>query len=301
MESKMPLDQHNIVQGSGIVVNDFSTYCEGDTLPSLQKKIYRLTDGDRDYIVFVDEDFFVEWDLFSQNYGTLISCYGDISNKLRLLEAVARTSLRKPQIEALSALLSEALARVIGDKDEAKAIKALEMAESYLIARSSENARGWYLCGAATIALPAFLIACTLWLFRSYAVPYLSKDVFEVTLGTLLGGTGALFFVLKRTNKIEMDPTAGPYIHYIESAARVLVGNIGALLVAIALKANIIFGITKTMEYSLPLLLVFCMCAGASERFVSGIIKHIDRLDDREGKNVPNNRVHGSKKTLRDP
>ncbi len=210
--------------------------------------------------------------------------FGAIANRLRLLETLSRTSLRKSQIKAFGELLAESMARVIGDKDETNSHRVLDMAESYLLARSVENARGWYVCGATLIALPTFLIACALWLLRLYVVPFFGSNAFEVILGALLGGTGALFSVLIRAEKIQMDPTAGPRIHYIESTSRVLVGNIGALLIALAIRANIILGFTKATDYSFALLLVICMCAGASERLVSGFIKHVETSVSSETK-----------------
>jgi hypothetical protein len=176
------------------------------------------------------------------------------------------------------------MARIIGDKDEVNAHEVLGMAESYLFARSAENARTWYVRGATVTALPTFLIACTLWLLKSQSVLFLGNNAFEIIIGALLGGIGALFSILSRAEKIQMDPTAGSSIHYIESASRILVGNIGALLIALAVKANIFLGFTKVTDYSFALLLVICICAGASERFVSGFIKRIKTSVSSESK-----------------
>lgn len=212
----MTSDEHNPPKGSGVIVDDFSSFCEGDIEPTFNKKIHSLIDSMDDYIVYIDDDFFVQWSI-ADKYGDTIPGFGAIANRLSQLETLSRTSLRKSQIEAFAGLLAEGMARIIGDKDEKTAHEVLGMAESYLFARSAENARGWYVCGATLTALPTFLIACALWLLRSYAIPFFGSNAFEVIIGALLGGTGALFSVLIRAEKIQMDPTAGPRIHYIES------------------------------------------------------------------------------------
>jgi len=279
----MTSDENKTPKGSGVIVDDFSSFCEGDIEPTLNKKIHRLIDAEDDYIVYIDDDFFVQWST-ADKYGDTIPSFGAVANRLSQLETLSRTSLRKSQIEAFAGLLAEGMARIIGDKDETNAHRVLGMAESYLLARSAENARGWYVRGATLTALPTLSIACAVWLLKSYAVPFLGRNAFEVIIGTLLGGTGALFSLLSRAKKIEMDPTAGSSIHYIESVSRVFMGNIGALLTALAVKANIIFGFTQASDYSFALLLVFCMCAGASERLVSGLIKRIETSVESEGK-----------------
>jgi hypothetical protein len=280
----MTSNEHKTQIGSGIVVDNFSSFCDGDIDPTLNKEIHCLIDTEDNYIVYVDKDFYVQWSILTPKYGNVIPSFGAIANKLRQLETLSRTSLNKSQIETFAGFLGEGMARIIGDKDEAKAHEVLSMAEAYLLARSAENARAWYVCGAALTALPTFLIACALWLLKSQAILFFGNSAFEVILGSLLGGVGALFSILSRAEKIQMDPTAGSSIHYIESASRILVGNIGALLVALAVKANIFLGFTKVTDYSFALLLVICICAGASERLVSGFIKRIETSVSSESK-----------------
>ncbi|MDQ5985886.1 MAG: hypothetical protein CSYNP_01603 [Syntrophus sp. SKADARSKE-3] len=271
----MNSDEPKISKGSGVEVDDFNSFCEGDKDPTLNKKICSLIDADSNYIVYVDDECFVQWSL-TDKYGDMIPSFGAIANRLSQLETLSRTSLRKCQLDAFANLLAEGMARIIGDKDETKAHEVLGMAEAYLLARSAENARWWYIRGASLTALPSLLIACGLWFLKSYVMSFIGTTPFQVIIGALLGGIGALFFVLSRTEKIQMDPTAGSFIHYVESASRVLTGNIGAFLLALAIKANIILGFTKTSDYSFALLLVLCICAGSSERLVPGFIKRIE-------------------------
>lgn len=270
----MTSEEEKLPKGSGVVVDDFSSFCEGDIEPTLNKKIHSIVDVEDDYIIYVDDDFCVEWS-WTEKYGDTPAGFPNIANRLGHLETLSKTSLYKFQREIFAGLLAEGMARIVGDKNEVKATEVLDKAASYLDARSTENARRWYVCGAAIVAFPTLFMAFILWYFKSYVLALLGINAFEIIIGSLLGGVGALFSILSRTEKIRVDPTAGPLIHYVESASRVLVGNVGALIIALAVKANIFLGFTKMTDYSFALLLLICICAGASERLVSGFIKRI--------------------------
>lgn len=273
IREKIDTEQES-AKGTGVVVDNFFSFVEGNIEPTLQKKIDTLIECEEDYIVYLDEDFFVEWSL-TDNYENTVPGFAAITNRLRELETLSRTSLRKTQIRVFAGLLAESMARIIGERDETSARQVLDRAESYLLARSAENARGWYVLGATLTAFPSLIMAFILWLYRPYLVAFIGVNAIDVILGALLGGSGALFSVLSRTKTISVDPTAGSFIHYIESSSRVLVGNIGALIMALAIKSNIVLGLIKA-DYSFALLLVICTCAGASERLVSGFITQIE-------------------------
>jgi hypothetical protein len=123
--------------GSGKTVNDFSVFCEGDTDPSLNKKVRVLIDGDVHYLVYLDEDLFVEW-TFNQPTP---SGFDDVANRIGRLETVSATQLDEEQREPFERLLGESMARILGDKNEGKAKAVLDEAEAYLKARGTENAR----------------------------------------------------------------------------------------------------------------------------------------------------------------
>jgi hypothetical protein len=259
-------------RGSGIEVDDFSSFCEGDTEPTLNKKIHTLIDSSRSYLVYLDEDFYVEWTF---NGGTPKG-FEDVVNRIGQLETLSITQLLdKSQREPFERLLGESLARILGDHNEAKAKAVLDEAEVYLKARGAENARRWFLGGVATIALPALLAeALLLWISsRVYAGPF--RELVEVLSGTAIGGIGAFISVASRTEAIAFDPVAGRSIHQYEGQVRVLVGMAWALLVALAIKADLLLGVFRSLNHPFLVLLVACLTAGTSERFTSGLINSV--------------------------
>src|ERR1035437_1491188 len=118
--------------GSGRSVEDFSSFCEGDVEPSLNKRIHTLVDANNDYIVYLDDDFFVAWSMTGHYDQNALAEFGEIANRASHLETVSAGILRPKQRERLGRLLGEGMARLIGDKDSKRARESLDNAESYL-------------------------------------------------------------------------------------------------------------------------------------------------------------------------
>lgn len=73
-----------------------------------------------------------------------------------------------------------------------------------------------------------------------------------------------------------MNTYAGVHIHLFEGAIRAVLGAIGALLTALAVKANLLLGAINKAEGSLLMLCVVCLIAGASERLVPSLIQQFE-------------------------
>lgn len=267
------------VGGSGKTVKDYSCFCEGDIEPSLNKRIRTLVDCTSDYIVYLDDDLFVEWSL-ADECEVSPSGFDSVANAIAHLETMSITQLSRDQREPFGRLLAEAMARTLGGGDEEKTKTALATAKSYLEARGTENARCWYLQGAGITALTALAIAGSLLLVRRGVSDSGWLEFLEVAIGAMLGGVGAALSIASRTEDIRIEPVAGPRIHRFEGATRALVGVAAALFVAIAIKAELLLGDFHSSTHRFLALLVACMVAGASERLVPGLIKRMGQSAD---------------------
>ncbi len=105
----------------------------------------------------------------------------------------------------------------------------------------------------------------------------IGNDAFQVILGTICGSFGALLFATARSNRLVLDANAGESLHRLEGLARIGAGLIGALLVALAIKAGLILGGATFSGSKLALLLCFCIVAGASERLVPNIVATLEK------------------------
>src|SRR5262249_52903125 len=149
--------------------------------------------------------------------------------------------------EPFARLLGEAMARILGDNKLDEAEDAVAKAAAYLNARGTENARKWYLQGAGLVSVAALLLSLALLLLRSQMADPLRIDFVEIAIGTLMGGVGAFFSIASRTETVSLDPVAGPHIHRVEGTIRVAAGIVGALIVALAIKADLVFGFFRSL------------------------------------------------------
>lgn len=80
-----------------------------------------------------------------------------------------------------------------------------------------------------------------------------------------------------------MNISAGKQVHCLEAVARVIVGMLGALLVALAVKADMLLGMINSSKEPFALLLTVCFVAGASERIVPSLIKQVEGMIEKKG------------------
>jgi hypothetical protein len=244
--------------GSGRAVTDFTPFCEGDIEPTLNKKIRSLIDCTSNYIVYLDDDFYVEWAFIHEKSP---SGFDNVANQVGHLETLSITQLSISQREPFARLLAEAMARTLGDRNEEKAQMALDNAEAYLNARGAENARRWYLQGVYAAASTALVLAVILLYLRSAINNPAWLDPLEVVAGAAMGSLGALLSIASRTEAIHLEPVAGPHIHRFEGAIRVTVGVAGALFVAVAIKADLLLGVFHSLTHPFLALMAACIAA----------------------------------------
>src|ERR1700757_382543 len=95
------------VSGSAKEVSDFSSFCEGDLDPTLNKRIRVLIDADSKYIVYLDEDLYCEWSM-AEDFE-LHEDFGNIANTVGHLETLAVDRLRPNQRLPFERLVGEAM------------------------------------------------------------------------------------------------------------------------------------------------------------------------------------------------
>jgi hypothetical protein len=79
------------------------------------------------------------------------------------------------------------------------------------------------------------------WLNRGALEQWFSPQIIEAVYGAGLGALGAFMSLLMRSAKIQVAAGAGRTIHYVEALSRVAIGAVGAVLVALAVRADLVF------------------------------------------------------------
>jgi hypothetical protein len=251
---------------------DFSILKEGEDEPLLGKKIDSLISSDEDYIVFLDDDCFVWWDM---NENVLLDDQGVGLTRVAVLESIqVGDYLTRPQIETFRRLVGEAVARLFENNEKAASL-SFEKAEDWIRARNREHSRLWYLSGATLVAIPMTIAVGWLILQRADFRPYLGSSVFNVAIGAAIGAVGAWLSVVQRARRTDLDVSAGRTLHYIEGSTRVLVGVVGAFLLALGTEARLLLSYVQETN-AFATLLVFCVVAGFSERLIPSFVEGLE-------------------------
>jgi hypothetical protein len=255
---------------------DYRKYTEGKLDPYHGKTIKHLIAKHRDYLVYLDEQLYVWWSI-KDSYkpeATNLASFGEVLNRVSSLEAIEVSNLSEKQVAAYRRMLGEAVARLLDTQNPEQSHAILHAALEYITLRNSENGRLKYLAGSFGATIVVMLSVAVFWATKGGPSP--PSEAAHVVLGMAAGAAGALMSILLRVNAMSFDASASAKLYYVEGAAKIFAGIIGALLVGVGIKGKIIFGNITAPESQLPLIILFGIVAGASERFVPGIVKQIE-------------------------
>jgi hypothetical protein len=252
---------------------DFLKLCEGDKDPNLNKKIDTLIEATEDWIVYLDEDLFVEW---AENEGIELDekSFYAITNMVAYYESISSELLSKRHIRPFRRLLGESVARAYENQSE-RAEQILEKAKEYLEARSTERAKLWYLFSSGGVVACVSIVILLVKIYYSDFSSWAGPNWADIIIGSLFGPIGAFISIISRSSKISVDAAAGWVMHLIDGLARIFVALLGAMLVAICLKVNLVLGMPSGLDSPRLYLIAFCIIAGASERIVPDLIQKV--------------------------
>jgi len=251
---------------------------EGDFDPGLKKRVRVLIQRRPDYIVYLDDDYYVQWKLPGKDVENVGRHAHEILNDVGLLETLSAPLRGSAHLVAVRRLLAEAVARIFsgGPESEKAARKLLLDARTYLNDRKAEMARIWMLSAAGVFALLALLVMLVVWLNRAVLEQWFSTQIIETVYGAGLGALGAFMSLLMRSARIKVAAGAGRTIHTVEALSRVAIGAVGAVVVALAVRANLVLGIANNAGGDSNLLFLLCLVSGVSESLMPGLIAQVE-------------------------
>jgi hypothetical protein len=265
---------------------DFAHLKEGHDDVSSGKKIKKIIMADHDYIVFLDDKDQLEWSV-THKYASVkkdfSELFGEVVSRVTELEGLAETFITSDKQKRESKILLGATVVLMLEKEKNDLIhQALQKAEQYIKDRMTERARTWFLVSSSGVTLLAVIGMLIVGLLRSGVIDRFGTTGYDVLLGTGMGAIGALISIIVRTNKLPVSMSAGRLIACLEAAARVVVGMLGGLLIALAIKSEIFFSVLNTASNPLAVLLTVCTVAGASERIVPSLVKKVEGMTEEE-------------------
>jgi hypothetical protein len=230
-----------------------------------------------DYIVFIDDDIDVDWETspdYDQSGHKNIAKHNEILDGYAALETTPCHGLSQETKLHFKRLLGEAVARSF-ESDYSNAAKMLETARSFILARSQETSRLWYLTASFVATFPFIVGGIVVWLWRATVGQTLGPVVLWLIMSAVAGAVGALLSVIARTGKLKFDCSSGRKLHYLEGASRICAGGLSGTVVGLAIQSEMFLAPLARGEKTHAVMMITAFAAGAVERLATSIISAV--------------------------
>jgi hypothetical protein len=278
--SHLPHNSLESVAEGEVFANEIATLREGGKDPVLNATIRELIYHSFDFIVYLDENLRLQY----RGVWAFPAASEDIRFEVSRLESLTLGNQSffgmKPdedQLLAMRRMLAEVITSMHGAADLVRAQAYLTTASQTITGIVTDNTRLKRLVASFIVTTLTGLIGW-LWMINHKGTPGINPAN-EFGLWIPLGAIGALLFSFTRMHTIEVKAFSSNWLVFWESAARILTGAIGALLLVAAAKANLLLGVlsqSTTTSSAFWGLLTLSILAGASERLVPDFITRME-------------------------
>lgn len=258
------------------VSGPFQQYQPGRTVGGV--KIQSVVLSTPEFVVYRGED---QKTYFDADKKVRQRACGKSLRRSEVLESMPVAHLSPEHVESFRKMVDQGVVSAL-EGESKTACETLDMAQRYVDARNRETARRWYFKGSSATAFGFVLLALMLWSFFSW-----DEMTTRLLLAFAAGSVGAYLSVLSRLGKLPSDPSSGRLMHFIDGFARVFVGALGGVIVALAVRSKLLFAFAMGNENGAEmteLIILFCIVAGLSERIVPNFI---ESMEAKAGKPTP--------------
>ncbi|MDB5387355.1 MAG: hypothetical protein JWM11_3001 [Planctomycetaceae bacterium] len=246
------------------------------TIDPITGRVVQDLISDMDYYqVYLDQDLRVWWTVDYDLFQPPVE-YTRVATRLIQIQGdPAVASLSKIKKLSFATMLATAMQQCLASEGEERCSATLEAAQKFVIARSQEVARCWHLLGSFLV-----MIISVVWYSISVVCWGVEDPLLTVITVTTCGAIGAFFSVAARLGSFDLAPSAGFWIHFVESISRVVVGVIGALIVYLAIRGKMMLNLDAVGPQAEAEhwygLLTLAIVGGASEYFVPNFINRME-------------------------
>lgn len=264
---------------------DYGQICEGYEDKELGKKVAYLIIVTKRFTVYLDTKHDVQW---RGDVDTSCLDAAEILNIITRL-TVATDFLKEDIKFTLRRQIGEVWVRVF-EKNFHQAKEMCKIIEDEVNIRNQELAWTWYFTTSSAIVAVSVILIVLEWIFRKDIISLIGTTAFRVIFCAAIGSIGAFISICLRNQLITLNARAGLRLHIAESIARISVGSFSSLIVALSIKSGVLLSeyLGKSNAFSGVILL--CLLAGASERFLPSMIKRFDENIDSTSKQPINHK-----------
>jgi hypothetical protein len=183
---------------------------------------------------------------------------------------------RDDSLLRIRGLLGEAIARIFDDQDENEAKVAIDEASKLIAVKNAEYSRRWYYGQTRRLASISLILAVLAWVEKEYLICVLGSVGFQLGFCSFFGAIGAYVFTAQRGSKIDLDAISGALIHRTEATARIAIGMVTSVLVALSIKSGLILSSISSSN-SLKFMVIASILAGCSEKLIPNMVKNFEK------------------------
>lgn len=235
-------------------------------------KIIALTSSEVHVFIDVKNEIFY----IAEDHVEYCQGFTTIHSKVRRLESLVLSSLDKKKQENYNYLLANILADTFDNRNSSnEIIEELKNIEKDIEELVSDNQKVSFSNGTN---ISGIFIIFTIMLFHIFKYDLeilIGENEFAIAFSSLFGGIGALIFNYSKSKTYKINRVLGRRSSFFEGVLRIFYGTIYALIVSIGIKSNIIMGVIN-QDFSLYKLVFISIISGASDTFISGIVKSIE-------------------------
>lgn len=235
-------------------------------------KVIRITS---DYIVCIDKNNNIDWETTkaydsAKPHDERIESERVLSYCL-ITEHKPTGGLSQHAILSFKTIIGEAIVNCL-ERNCDGATEILKLADEFRIDRVIEKSRQWHL---TFTTLPSIILVVIALLINAKNIPIWESTLPYINIG-IWAVVGACLSIILRSGKLQHASYAGRWLHFVESACRLIGGFITGQIVFLGIKSGILFSSIINTDNSQYLVCLLALLAGASERFAPSIITKID-------------------------
>ncbi len=238
------------------------------------KKIKNIIFSSDTIVIYIDFTDVICW--FRISSEDLHEGFGEISNKISDLESKLTNVFKAKEAYGFKCLLAEACVRILHDKNIVQARDIIDRVSNSVEKKGSELLKQYYTMASFIITL---MVCIVIWISKNNKTiieMHYGKDEYRIWMTMLFGGIGAFVFTIIRLKNYKADIEISKSVHVLDGVLRIFYGIIFGLIIAIAIKSNLLLGFLNQIDKSIYVSVFLGVCAGASEILIPSLIKQIE-------------------------
>jgi len=251
----------------------YNDYVAGEVGP-MGSPIKEIIIQNIEAIVYLDSADSIQWATYK--YENFPESFGEIQNKVSYWESITNNLFSRKAAYDIKCLLAEAYARILDNRNITTAREIIEQCKERIIKHGCEILKQSYAIASLTATIVCLISILILRYNKNLILLNYSNDVYEILLTMAFGGIGSYMFATIRLKNYVPEIVLSKHIHQLDGILRVFYGIIAGLIVAIAIKSNIIFGFLNDIERTIYVSVFLGTIAGASEAFIPNLIKQVE-------------------------